>query len=91
MIDGRRPHDRGYPGQSQYGQIFKRNVPSQLTLRVIRNTITLTCDGKPVSQWSGDPSRLDIFGAFNQGSPRQMFIGSWAATYDIESLTLKPI
>jgi hypothetical protein len=91
MIDRYRPQDRDYPGKPRYGQLLKRNVISRITIRVVGNSISLTCDGKPVIDWSGDPGWLEIFGLFNQGSPRQMFVGSWASRYDVTSVTLKPL
>jgi hypothetical protein len=87
-IDGFRPHERGYGGQSHYGQLLKRNIASTITVRVVDKTIMLSCDGRQVLQWSGEPSRLAIYGAFNQGPPQRMFIGSWAATYEVASLRL---
>lgn len=90
-IDGRRPQDPAYSGKPYFGKLLKPNEESRLTIRVRGASLTLTCDGKQVIQWSGDPARLGIFGLFNQGAPRRMFVGSWAAQYDVSGLTLQPL
>ena len=90
-IDGHRPHDVNYPGDPFFGKLLQPNVQSKLTIRVADNSLTLTCDGKQIIQWSGDPARLGVYGLFNQGPPQRMFIGSWAASYDIDRLALRPL
>src|SRR5207253_2660693 len=90
-IDGRRPHDAGYTGEPHFGKLLKPNQESRLTIRVSSNSVTLTCDGKQVIDWSGDPARLGIYGLFDQGQPKRMFVGSWAAHYDVSSIALKPL
>jgi hypothetical protein len=90
-IDGHRPHDANYPGEPYVGKLLQPNVESKLTIRVASNSLTLTCDGKQIIRWSGDPARLGVYGLFNQGPPQRMFIGSWAASYDVDRLALRPL
>lgn len=88
-IDNRRPQDTGYQGEPYFGKLLTPGQESRLTIRVSSNSLTLSCDDKEVLNWSGEPSRLGIYGLFNQGGPKRMFVGSWAAQYDISRLTLK--
>lgn len=90
-IDGRRPHEPEYPGEPHVGKLLRPGVESQLSIRVSGDTLMLTCDGKPVLDWSGNPARLGIYGLFDHGSRRRMFVGAWAAEYEVSSLTLKPL
>lgn len=91
MIDGRRPQEPSYTGKPHVGALLKVDAPVQLTVRVSGKSLQLACDGENVLEWNDDPTRLSVYGLFDQRQPKRLFIGSWAATYDIGNLKLQPL
>ena len=73
--------------------IFATGDPARIHLLVRPGRIYLSCDGKTVIDWYGDPARLSAAqgGDWNVPDPKKLWLGSFGSKHRIEQLTLTPL
>lgn len=74
------------------GPIFAPGQPTQIVCEVRPREVRVTCDGRLVIHWQGDPNRLALDQRFWRNAPEgRLFVATWMSSYRLSRLTLTPL
>lgn len=76
MLDGKSCHNNE---TTRMGFVLQRDVPVKAAIRVSRNRISVSLDGRTVIDWSGDPRRLSLAEMWTVPKGVGLFLGSQTA------------
>lgn len=71
--------------------LFKKNRLSQIICTVRKKSVVVTCDGRRVIDWQGDPSRLSLSDYWKTPNRNTLFLGAYDCRYRFYRATLSPI
>jgi serine protease Do len=76
--------------------LFRNKVlstrPSDIVCTVHRYHVHVSCDGKTLFEWFGDPSQLSLFQRYWSDIPTdRLVLGTWGSDFRFTKLTLIPI
>jgi hypothetical protein len=72
-------------------QLLAKSRPSAVVCTVREGGVTVTCDGRPVIDWKGQPSRLSLSDYWRTPHQNALFLGAYDCRYRFHRLTLTPI
>jgi hypothetical protein len=71
--------------------LLTKHRPSALVCEVRRDGVKVTCDGRTVIDWRGDPSRLSLSDYWKTPHENYLFLGAYDCRYCFHRVTLAPI
>jgi hypothetical protein len=72
--------------------VFPPGKPGTIVCSVRRSGVRVSCNGRPVMDWSGDPEQLDLDRRFWTDIPAgQLFLGAWSGTFRVSKMELAPL
>ncbi len=76
---------------SKEGKVFTQNQLSQVIVRVLKDRVTVHCDGQTWIQWQGEASRLSLSEYWNTPNAEALFVGAYDCRYKFHRITLRPL
>lgn len=71
--------------------VFPPGEPGTIVCSVRRSAVRVSCNGRHVMDWSGDPGQLDLDRRFWTDIPAgQLFLGTWSGTFRVSKMELAP-
>ena len=71
--------------------LLAKHHPSAVLCTVRKDSVTVTCDGRPVIDWRGEPSRLSLSDYWRTPRENALFLGAYDCRYRFHRVTLTPI
>jgi len=73
------------------GPLLAKNRLSAIVCTVRKDRVTVTCDGRPVIDWRGEPGRLSLSNYWNTPHAEHLFLGAYDCRYRFHRVSLTPI
>lgn len=67
------------------------NRPSQIVCTVLKNSVTVACDGHELLNWQGDLKRLSLSDYWKTPNETTLFLGAYDCRYRFSRVTLTPL
>ena len=71
--------------------LFVKNRPSQVVCTVRKKSITVTCDGRELITWNGEPGQLSLSEYWKTPQENVLFLGAYDCRYRFHRVTLTPL
>jgi hypothetical protein len=78
-------------GTVVHAPLLTKDRPSTLVCTVRTDSVTVTCDGRPLIDWQGGASRLSLSDYWQTPHPEMLFLGAYDCRYRFHRVTLTPI
>jgi len=89
LVDGRSADNNS---TTKIASVFLPGTPTTIVCTVRKSAVQVTASGRPLIDWSGDPSRLSLDQRFwSGGAPAKLFLGTWESSWQISKLEVVPL
>lgn len=73
------------------GKLLAQHQLSQIVCTVRKNHVVVTCDGRTVIDWQGEPERLSLGDYWQTPQDKVLFLGAYNCGYRFHRVTLRPL
>jgi len=73
------------------GKLLPSGKQVSLSVRIRPRSVTMTCDGKQIFDWYGDPSRLFVRKETQVPDPKKLFVGIFDQRFRFHELRISPL
>ena len=87
-VDGRNVNNNA---TTLRASLFHKDRPSAISIAVREDSVTVTCDGREIIHWTGDPSRLSLSDYWKTPNDEALFLGAYDCRYRFHRVELVPI
>jgi hypothetical protein len=71
--------------------LLVKGRPSQIVCTVRKDSVAVSCDGRELIRWQGDPKRLSLSEYWTTPADSVLFLGTYDCRYRFSRVTLAPL